>query len=81
MNDFLTGNLLAYQLNQDQLVTMQPSLENTYQATWQLHALRVPVFLTVQNRYNTSLIDESLGSHTLQYQSILLLQLRYLILL
>lgn len=59
MNDFLTGNLLAYQLNQDQLVTMQPSLENPYQATWQLHALRVPVFLTVQIRYNISLTDEN----------------------
>ena len=81
MNDFLTGNLLAYQLNQDQLVTMQPSLENPYQATWQLHALKAPIFLRQLYRYSTSLIDESLGSHTLQYQSILLLQLRYLILL
>lgn len=43
-NDFLTGNLLAYQLNQDQLLTMQPSLENPYQATWQLHALKAPIF-------------------------------------
>lgn len=51
MNDFLTGNLLAYQLNQDQLVTMQPSLENPYQATWQLHALKAQIFLRQLHRY------------------------------